>query len=88
MDMLANLVAVHVPGDDVDLYSVRESGWYAVDEENRAVLGPFESLGECDEAIRERVGRERADDARADDARAGSMLHQPSGSTGHMLDRL
>lgn len=72
MDNPANLVAVHVPNDDVDLYSVSESGWYAIDEENRVVLGPFESLGECDTAIGERVG---------------PVLQRPLGSAGHMLDR-
>lgn len=54
MDKSTDLVAVNVPDDDVDLYSVTESGWYAVDDEDRAVLGPFASLGECDRAIHDR----------------------------------
>ncbi|MDP1752979.1 MAG: hypothetical protein Q8L22_26295 [Reyranella sp.] len=55
MDKSTDLVAVNVPKDDVDLYSVTESGWYAVDDEDKAVLGPFMSLGECDRAIHDRV---------------------------------
>lgn len=55
MDKSTDLVAVRVPDDEVDLYSVTESGWYAVDDEDKAVLGPFMSLGECDRAIHERV---------------------------------
>lgn len=55
MDKSTDLVAVNVPADDVDLYSVTESGWYAVDDEDKAVLGPFMSLGECDRAIHDRV---------------------------------
>ena len=55
MDNITDLTAVRVPEDEVDLYSVTESGWYAVDDEDKAVLGPFMSLGECDRAIRDRV---------------------------------
>lgn len=55
MNKSTDLVAVNVPDDDVDLYSVSESGWYAVDDEDKAVLGPFMSLGECDRAIHDRV---------------------------------
>jgi hypothetical protein len=55
MDKSTDLVAVHVPDDDVDLYSVTESGWYAVDDEDKTVLGPFMSLGECDRAIEDRL---------------------------------
>ena len=37
----------------MDLYNVTQGGWYAVDDEDKdkAVLGPFESLG----AIRDRA---------------------------------
>ncbi|MEI7872339.1 MAG: hypothetical protein WCK95_09475 [Alphaproteobacteria bacterium] len=55
MDKSTDLAAVHVPDDEVDLYSVRESGWYAIDDEDKAVLGPFMSLGECDRAIHDRI---------------------------------
>jgi hypothetical protein len=55
MDNSTDLTAVRVPDDEVDLYSVSEGGWYAIGDDEKAVLGPFESLGECDRAIRERV---------------------------------
>ncbi|MDI1286794.1 MAG: hypothetical protein PSV46_20590 [Reyranella sp.] len=54
MDNLSDLTAVRVPDDEVDLYNVTESGWYAVDDEDKAVIGPFESLDECDQAIGDR----------------------------------
>lgn len=55
LDTSPSLAAVRVPNDEVGLYNVSEGGWYAVDDEDKAVLGPFESLGECDQAIRDRV---------------------------------
>jgi hypothetical protein len=55
MDSTTDLAAVRVPDDEVDLYNVTESGWYAVDDDERTVLGPFESLDECDRAIRDRA---------------------------------
>jgi hypothetical protein len=55
MDNLSDLTAVRVPDDEVDLYNVTESGWYAVSDEEKVVLGPFESLGECDRAIHDRI---------------------------------
>ena len=55
MDSLSDLSAVRVPDDEVDLYNVTESGWYAVSDEEKVVLGPFESLDECDRAIRDRI---------------------------------
>lgn len=55
VDTSPGLAAVRVPDDEVDLYNVSEGGWYAVDDEDKAVLGPFESLGECDRAIHDRV---------------------------------
>lgn len=55
MDKSTDLAAVHVPDDDVDLYRVTEGGWYAVDDEDKAVLGLFVSLGECDRVIHDRV---------------------------------
>ncbi len=70
MDNITDLIAVRVPEDEVDLYSVTESGWYAVDDEDKAVLGPFASLGECDRAIHDRVART----ARAPSSGAGAHI--------------
>ena len=55
MYISADLAAVRVPDDEVGLYNVTGGGWYAIDGEDKAVLGPFESLGLCDGAIRDRV---------------------------------
>ena len=55
MDISTDLAAVRVPDDEVGLYNVTGSGWYAINGQDKAVLGPFESLGECDLAIRDRV---------------------------------
>jgi hypothetical protein len=55
MYISTDLAAVHVPDDEVGLYNVTGGGWYAIDGEDKAVLGPFESLDECDLAIRDRV---------------------------------
>jgi hypothetical protein len=55
LDKSPGLAAVRIPDDEVDLYNLTEGGWYAVDDEDKAVLGPFESLGECDRAIHDRV---------------------------------
>jgi len=55
MDNSLDLTAVRIPDDEVDLYNVTQGGWYAVDDEDKAVLGPFESLGECDRAIHDRL---------------------------------
>jgi hypothetical protein len=52
-----DLIAVHVPTEDVEDYSVRETGWYAVDDGGKVVLGPFASLAECDRAIRDHLQR-------------------------------
>lgn len=48
------LIAVDVHTEDVGDYNVTEPGWYAVDDAGRVVLGPFESLAQCDRAIRDR----------------------------------
>jgi hypothetical protein len=48
-----DLMAVDVHTDDVGDYSVTEPGWYAVDDGGRVVLGPFDSLSQCDRAIRD-----------------------------------
>ena len=55
MYMSTDLAAVRVPDDEVGLYNVSGSGWYAINGEDKAVLGPFESLGLCDRAIRDRL---------------------------------
>lgn len=55
MDKLPDLAAVLVPDDEVDLYNVTEGGWYAVDDEDKAILGPFASLAECDRTIHDRT---------------------------------
>ncbi len=55
MTNATDLVAVRIPDDEVDFYRVSEGGWYAVDDEDRPVLGPFESLDECDRAIQDRL---------------------------------
>jgi hypothetical protein len=55
MAKVKDLIAVHVSNDDVGDYNVTESGWYAVDDGGKVVLGPFASLPECERAIRDRL---------------------------------
>jgi len=50
-----DLFAVHVAEADVGDYNVTEAGWYAADDGERIVLGPFASLAECERAIRDRL---------------------------------
>ncbi len=50
-----DLFAVHVAADDVGDYKVSEAGWYAADDSEKVVLGPFESLAECERAIRDKI---------------------------------
>ena len=45
MHIFTDLAAVRVPDDEVGHYSVTGGGWYAIDGEDKAVLGPFESSG-------------------------------------------
>ena len=52
--MAKDLSAVDVHTDDLEDYRVTETGWYAVDDASRVVLGPFESLAECEGAIHDR----------------------------------
>jgi hypothetical protein len=52
-----DLIAVHVPTEDLGDYNVTETGWYATDDGGKVVLGPFDSLAECDQAIRDRLQR-------------------------------
>ena len=49
-----DLFAVRVGDDDVGDYHVTEAGWYAVDDGEKVVLGPFESLAECERAMQDR----------------------------------
>ena len=49
-----DLCATHLAADDVGDYRVTEPGWYALDDNDKAVLGPFVSLGECERAIQDR----------------------------------
>jgi hypothetical protein len=55
MAKVKDLIAVHVPDEDVGDYNVTEAGWYAVDDGGKVVLGPFASLPECERAIRDRL---------------------------------
>jgi hypothetical protein len=48
-----DLIAAHVSTDDVGDYSVTEAGWYALDDGEHVVLGPFTSLAECERNIRD-----------------------------------
>jgi hypothetical protein len=57
MPKLKELIAIHIADEDVGDYRVREGGWYAVDDSDKAVLGPFASLGECERAISDRLQR-------------------------------
>ena len=50
-----DLIAVHVPTEDLGDYNLTQTGWYAVDDGGKVLLGPFESLAQCDRAIRERL---------------------------------
>ncbi|TMJ25710.1 MAG: hypothetical protein E6G95_15320 [Alphaproteobacteria bacterium] len=47
------LFAAHVAEEEVGDYSVTEAGWYAVDDTEHVVLGPFISLAECERNIRD-----------------------------------
>jgi hypothetical protein len=57
MAKVKDLIAVHVPDEDVGDYNVTEAGWYAVDDGDKVVLGPFAGLAECERAIRDRLKR-------------------------------
>jgi len=50
-----DLFAAHVSNDDVGDYNVTEAGWYALDDGEHVVLGPFTSLAECERNIRDHV---------------------------------
>jgi len=48
------LYAAHIAAGDVGDYSVTEPGWYALDDGENVVLGPFASLAECERNMRDR----------------------------------
>ena len=48
-------MAVHVPTEDLGDFNLTQTGWYALDDGEKVVLGPFESLAECERAIRDRL---------------------------------
>lgn len=54
-----DLISVHVPTEDLGDYSLTQTGWYAVDDGAKVVLGPFESLAQCDRAIRDRLQEQK-----------------------------
>ncbi len=54
-----DLMSVHVPTEDLGDYSLTLTGWYAVDDGGKVVLGPFENLALCDRAIRDRLQEQR-----------------------------
>jgi hypothetical protein len=49
-----DLFAACISQDEVGDYSVTETGWYALDDGEKVVLGPFASLAECEAAIHDR----------------------------------
>jgi hypothetical protein len=49
-----DLFAVCIGEDEVGDYNVTEAGWYAVDDGEKVVLGPFASLDECERAMKDR----------------------------------
>jgi hypothetical protein len=51
--MSGKLEPVYVAADDVDMYGVEDEGWYAVDDGQQVISGPFASQKECLEAIAE-----------------------------------
>jgi hypothetical protein len=48
-----DLIVTHVGQDDVGDYNVTEPGWYALDDGEHVVLGPFTSLAECERNMRD-----------------------------------
>ncbi|CAN5271848.1 hypothetical protein BH10PSE6_BH10PSE6_29820 [soil metagenome] len=48
-----DLFAAHVAAGDVGDYNVTEPGWYALDDGEKVVLGPFASLAECERNMRD-----------------------------------
>jgi hypothetical protein len=50
-----DMMAVHIPAEDLGDYNVTQIGWYALDDGDHVILGPFESLALCERAIRDRL---------------------------------
>jgi len=50
-----DLIAVHVPAEDLGDYNLTQCGWYAMDDGDHVILGPFDSLALGDRAIRDRL---------------------------------
>lgn len=48
-----HLFASFVSDDETGDYHVSEPGWYALDDGEHVVLGPFASLRECEREIRD-----------------------------------
>lgn len=59
MGMPKDLIAVHVPTEDLGDYNLTQTGWYALDDGDRVILGPFESLALCERAIRDRLQEQK-----------------------------
>ena len=55
-----DLIALHVATEDLEDYSLTQTGWYAVDDGGKVVLGPFDGLAQCDRAIRDRLQEQKA----------------------------
>ena len=55
MAKVKDLMAVDVHTEDLGDFNVTETGWYAVDDGGKVVLGPFDSLALCEQAIRDRL---------------------------------
>lgn len=54
-----DLIAVHVSTEDLGDYNLTQTGWYAVDDGGRVILGPFESLPLCERAISDRLQQQK-----------------------------
>ena len=55
------LFSAHVADEDVGIYKVTEPGWYALDDAEHPVLGPFASLAECERNIRDHKRTQQLD---------------------------
>jgi hypothetical protein len=57
MTQVRDLFPLRIAESDVGDYCVSEAGWYAVDDGEKVVLGPFSSLPECERAIGDRMAQ-------------------------------
>ncbi len=53
------MMAVHIPSEDLGDYNVTQVGWYALDDGDHVILGPFESLSLCERAIQDRLQEQK-----------------------------